>query len=163
MAPDRPDATGIEATACGLIVTRVMNCGDTLFTLKEGDNASTYAETNSADKQQQQKQSDDTAMTIAKAPSPEKTSIKPSQTDDDLTSLSWLHQQNLLKGLDISSPTKSAKHDNIINNNNNNNNSSNNNNNNNVCEDSAEFSENTNSISSLDDSYFAGIKAQIMI
>ncbi|XP_043285150.1 protein kinase 4-like [Venturia canescens] len=155
MAPDRPDATGIEA-ACGLTVTRVLSFGETVFTVKEGDNASTFTDSGSADEQMNEEQV--VGMANSSANGSTNDSIKSSQPDDDLTSLSWLHQQNLLKGLEISSPAKSAKNDNHINNNNNNNTSNNNNNsntnNNNVCEDSAEFSENTNSISSLDDSYF---------
>lgn len=145
MAPDRPDASGIE-TACGLTVTRVFSFDDPMLTLKEADSAN--SERNSASTIDVVASSLDTVnnLSVAKSPSELGSAIttKQNQSDDDLTSLAWLHQQNLLKGLEISSPTKSIKDEHIINNNNN------------LCEDSAELSENTNSISSLDDSYFAG-------
>ncbi|XP_015605657.1 uncharacterized protein LOC107272726 [Cephus cinctus] len=126
MSPDRPDATGME-TAVGLTITRVLSFREAVYTLKEGDNASTFVETSSSDELNKE-------IDIS-----EKSIEKNSQSDDDLTSLSWLHQQNLLKGLEISDPSKNIKSENILNNN--------------ICEDSADLSENTNSISSLDDSY----------
>ncbi|KAF7397609.1 hypothetical protein HZH68_008831 [Vespula germanica] len=76
----------------------------------------------------------------------EKSIEKNSHSDDDLTSLSWLHQQNLLKGLEISNPSKDIKNENLLNNN--------------VCDDIADFSENTNSVSSLDDSYCSEISSK---
>ncbi|KAK0093931.1 hypothetical protein PV326_012307, partial [Microctonus aethiopoides] len=160
MAPERPDSSGMDTT-CGLTVTRVFNIGDGVHTLKEADNANAFADKRNC-----------IGSINAATPDPIKNSpvikntvpsaehgktIKTSQSDDDLTSLAWLHQQNVLKGLEISSPTKSIKDDNIINNNNNNSNI----NNNNVCEDSVDFSENTNSISSLDDNYFSEKKWRV--
>nr|XP_031835400.1 forkhead box protein N3-like isoform X3 [Nomia melanderi] len=126
MPPDRPDASGIE-TGVGLNSTQVFSFGETVYTMKEEENASAFVETNS---------SDDLHKDISVS---EKSIEKNSQLDDDLTSLSWLHQQNLLKGLDISNPSKDMKNENVLNNN--------------VCDDAADFSENTNSISSLDDGY----------
>ncbi|XP_023289795.1 forkhead box protein N3 isoform X2 [Orussus abietinus] len=125
MAPDRPDTADME-TAMGLTITRVFSLRE-VYTLKEGDNASTFAETSSADEFNEE------------ASPSEKSVDKNGQSDDDLTSLSWLHQQNLLKGLEISNPSKNAKNENALNNN--------------VCEDSADLSENTNSVSSLDENY----------
>lgn len=124
MPPDRPDASDVE-TGIGLS-TQVFNFGDTVYTMKEKENASVFVETNSTDE-----------LSMS-----EKSIEKNSQSDDDLTSLSWLHQQNLLKGLDISNPTKEMKNENVLNNN--------------VCDDMADYSENTNSISSLDDGYCPG-------
>lgn len=124
MPPDRPDASDVET---GIrLSTQVFNFGDTVYTMKEKENASVFVETNSTDE-----------LSMS-----EKSIEKNSQSDDDLTSLSWLHQQNLLKGLDISNPTKEMKNENVLNNN--------------VCDDMADYSENTNSISSLDDGYCPG-------
>ncbi|XP_043522179.1 forkhead box protein N3-like isoform X1 [Frieseomelitta varia] len=122
MPPDRPDASGVE-TGIGLSSTQVFNFGETVYTMKEKENASAFVETNSTEE-----------LSMS-----DKSVEKNSQSDDDLTSLSWLHQQNLLKGLDISNPTKDTKNENALNNN--------------VCDDTADFSENTNSVSSLDDGY----------
>lgn len=136
MAPDRPDSTGME-TACG--ITRVFNIGEAALTLKEEDNA--YVESSHVDIVV-----DDNNPTGTKGNSDGGGNTgKHSQGDDDLTSLAWLHQQNVLKGLDISSPNKVIKDEIILNNNNN------------VCDgESAELSENTNSVSSLDDGYYPG-------
>ncbi|XP_012260337.2 uncharacterized protein LOC105688521 [Athalia rosae] len=126
MAPDKPDTAGVE-TAVGLSVTRVINYGDAVYALKEGDNASVFTESNSVDGINEE-------ISIN-----EKSVEKSSHSDDDLTSLSWLHQQNLLKGLEISNPSKNIQSSISLNNN--------------VCDDAADLSENTNSISSLDDGY----------
>lgn len=175
MAPDRPDASGLEAT-CGLTVTRVFNIGDSIVTLKKADNTSAFADKNNIATVDVASSDVISNPTVVKhfndLGNPLITKLN--QSDDDLTSLTWLHQQNLLKGLEISSPTKNIKDENIFinnnnnndnkNNNNNNNNTNNNNiNNNNVCEDSTELSENTNSISSLDDNYFPGKKKKFTI
>ncbi|XP_063978144.1 forkhead box protein N3-like [Diachasmimorpha longicaudata] len=139
MAPDRPDSSGME-TACGLTVTRVLDIGDAALTLKEGDNASEFGEGSPGDTVDVVV--DDNNPSGAKGVCEGAPTGKHSQ-DDDLTSLAWLHQQNLLKGLEISSPSKVIKDENILNNNNN------------ICDgDSAELSENTNSVSSLDDGYY---------
>ncbi|XP_074116160.1 uncharacterized protein LOC141538506 isoform X2 [Cotesia typhae] len=166
MAPDRPDASGLVAT-CGLTVTRVFNIGDSVVTLKKADNTSAFADKSNIATVDVASSDVISNPTVVKhfndLGNPLITKLN--QSDDDLTSLTWLHQQNLLKGLEISSPTKNIKDENIfinnnnnndnkINNNNNNNTNNNNINNNNVCEDSTELSENTNSISSLDDNYF---------
>ncbi|XP_046749516.1 forkhead box protein N2-like isoform X2 [Diprion similis] len=126
MAPDKPDAGDVESTV-GLPITRVFSCGDAAYVLKEGDNASVFTNSNLVD------EIHDEVGIIDK--SVEKTN----HSDDDLTSLSWLHQQNLLKGLEISRPTKDLQTTINLNNN--------------VCDDTADLSENTNSISSLDDGY----------
>ena len=126
MPPDRPDASGVE-TGIGLNSTQVFSFGETVYMMKEKENASAFVESNSSDELHEE---------ISMS---EKSVEKNGQLDDDLTSLSWLHQQNLLKGLDISNPSKDIKNENILNNN--------------VCDDMADFSENTNSISSLDDGY----------
>ena len=125
MPPDRPDASGVE-TGIGLSSTQVFNFGETVYTMKEKENASAFVETNSTEE-----------LSMS-----DKSVEKNSQSDDDLTSLSWLHQQNLLKGLDISNPTKDTKNEKALNNN--------------VYDDTADFSENTNSVSSLDDGYCPG-------
>lgn len=127
MPPDRPDASDVE-TGIGLSSTQVFNFGETVYMMKEKENTSAFVETNSTDE-----------LSMS-----EKSIEKNSQLDDDLTSLSWLHQQNVLKGLDISNPSKDMKHENILNNN--------------ICDDMADFSENTNSVSSLDDGYSPGDK-----
>lgn len=128
MPPDRPDASGIE-TDIELNSTQDYNFGEAAYTMndKEKENASVLADSNSTKKCQ------------GEIPRCEKSIEKNNQSDDELTSLSWLHQQNLLKGLEISNPSKDMKHENMLNNN--------------ICEDMADFSENTNSISSLDDSF----------
>ncbi|XP_034952525.1 forkhead box protein N3-like isoform X2 [Chelonus insularis] len=155
MAPDRPDASGVE-TACGLTVTRAYSIDDTVLTLKEADNASTFSDKTNTGAIDVAVPDAVNSPPVAKSPSEFASTIttKQNQSDDDLTNLAWLHQQNLLKGLEISSPTKSIKEENIINNNNNNNN-------NNICDDSTELSENTNSISSLDDNYFSESNGKI--
>lgn len=131
MAPDKPDAGGVGVeSAVGLTVTRVFSYGDAVYTLKEGDNASVFTESSSVDEIQEEIGIDDKSIE------------KSSHSDDDLTSLSWLHQQNLLKGLEISSPSKNLQTTININNNN--------------CDETAELSENTNSVSSLDDGYSPG-------
>lgn len=134
MPPDRPDASGIE-TDIELNSTQGYNFGETAYTMndKEKENASVLVDTNSANKCQSE---------ISRCEKTEKNIEKNNQSDDELTSLSWLHQQNLLKGLDISNPSKDMKHENMLNNN--------------ICDDMADFSENTNSISSLDDSFCPG-------
>lgn len=125
MPPDRPDASDVEI---GLNNAQVFNFRETVYTMKEQEkekekeNTSSYTEGNTTEQ-----------LSVS-----EKSVEKNSQSDDDLTSLSWLHQQNLLKGLDISNP-KAMKNENVLNNN--------------VCDDMADFSENTNSVSSLDDGY----------
>lgn len=129
MPPDRPDASGVE-TGIGLNSTQVFSFGETVYMMKEKENASAFVESNSSDELHEE---------ISMS---EKSVEKNGQLDDDLTSLSWLHQQNLLKGLDISNPSKDIKNENILNNN--------------VCDDMGDFSENTNSISSLDDGYCPG-------
>ncbi|XP_033207340.1 forkhead box protein N3-like isoform X1 [Belonocnema kinseyi] len=123
MAPDRPDTSNME-TAVGLTVTHVLDCGEAVYSVKEED---IPTEGSSTDE-----------LTVG-SPRSEKSIEKSNQSDDDLTSLTWLHQQNLLKSLEISNPSKNAKVENVLNNN--------------ICEDSADLSENTNSVSSLDDSY----------
>lgn len=134
MPPDRPDASGIE-TDIELNSTQDYNFGETAYTMndKEKENASVLADSNSTNKCQNE---------ILRCENTEKNIEKNNQSDDELTSLSWLHQQNLLKGLDISNPSKDMKHENMLNNN--------------ICDDMADFSENTNSISSLDDSFCPG-------
>jgi len=134
MPPDRPDASGIE-TDIELNSTQSYNFGETGYTMndKEKENASVLVDSNSTNKCQSE---------ISRCEKTEKNIEKNNQSDDELTSLSWLHQQNLLKGLDISNPSKDMKHENMINNN--------------ICDDMADFSENTNSISSLDDSFCPG-------
>lgn len=134
MPPDRPDASGIE-TDIELNSTQSYNFGETGYTMndKEKENASVLVDSNSTNKCQSE---------ISRCEKTEKNIEKNNQSDDELTSLSWLHQQNLLKGLDISNPSKDMKHENMLNNN--------------ICDDMADFSENTNSISSLDDSFCPG-------
>ncbi|KOX72441.1 Forkhead box protein N3, partial [Melipona quadrifasciata] len=80
MPPDRPDASGVE-TGIRLSSTQVFNFGETVYTMKEKENASAFVETNSTEE-----------LSMS-----DKSVEKNSQSDDDLTSLSWLHQQNLLK------------------------------------------------------------------
>ncbi|XP_068993361.1 interference hedgehog isoform X6 [Neodiprion pinetum] len=126
MAPDKPDAGDVEGTV-GLPITRVFSCGDAAYVLKEGDNASVFSESNLVDGIHEE-------VGII-----DKSVEKTNHSDDDLTSLSWLHQQNLLKGLEISRPAKDLQTTINLNNN--------------VCDDTADLSENTNSISSLDDGY----------
>ncbi|XP_020292286.1 forkhead box protein N2-like isoform X3 [Pseudomyrmex gracilis] len=128
MPPDRPDASGVE-TDIKLNSSQDYKFGETAYTMndKEKENTSVLADANSTNKYQ------------GEIPRCEKPVERTSQPDDELTSLSWLHQQNLLKGLEISNPSKDMKHENLLNNN--------------ICEDMADFSENTNSISSLDDSF----------
>lgn len=134
MPPDRPDASGIEADI-ELNSTQGYNFGETTYKMndKEKENASVLVDSNSTNKCQSE---------IPRCEKTEKNIEKNNQSDDELTSLSWLHQQNLLKGLDISNPSKDMKHENMLNNN--------------ICDDMADFSENTNSISSLDDSFCPG-------
>jgi len=131
MPPDRPDASGIE-TDIELNSTQDYNFGETVYTMndKEKENTSVLADSNLTNEYQ------------SEIPRCEKSMEKNNQSDDELTSLSWLHQQNLLKGLEISNPSKNMKHENMLNNN--------------ICDDIADFSENTNSISSLDDSFCPG-------
>jgi len=131
MPPDRPDASGIE-TGIELNSTQDYNFGETVYTMndKEKENTSVLADSNLTNEYQ------------GEIPRCEKSMEKNNQSDDELTSLSWLHQQNLLKGLEISNPSKNMKHENMLNNN--------------ICDDIADFSENTNSISSLDDSFCPG-------
>lgn len=130
MPPDRPDASGVE-TDIELNSIQDHNFGEAYaMSDREKENASVLADSNSTKKCQSE---------IARC---EKSIEKNNQSDDELTSLSWLHQQNLLKGLEISNPSKDMKHENMLNNN--------------ICEDMADFSENTNSISSLDDSFCPG-------
>ena len=128
MAPDRPDTSNME-TDVGLTVTHVLDCGEAVYSVKEEDIA---IEGSSTDE-----------LTEG-CPGSDKSIEKSNQSDDDLTSLTWLHQQNLLKSLEISNPSKNAKDENVLNNN--------------ICEDSADLSENTNSVSSVDDSYSPGTK-----
>ncbi|XP_039313893.1 forkhead box protein N3 isoform X1 [Solenopsis invicta] len=130
MPPDRPDASGIE-TDIELNSSQDYNFGENNYTMndKEKENASVLADSNSPNDCQ------------SEIPRWDKSMEKNNQSDDELTSLSWLHQQNLLKGLDISNPSKDIKHENM------------NMLNNNICDDIADFSENTNSVSSLDDSF----------
>lgn len=131
MPPDRPDASGIE-TDIERNVTQDFNFEKTAYAMndKEKENSSVLVESNS------------TNECLEKIPKYEKSIEKNNQSDDELTSLSWLHQQNLLKGLEISNPSKDMKNENILNNN--------------VCDNITDFSENTNSISSLDDSFCSG-------
>lgn len=133
MPPDRPDASAIE-TDMELNSTQDYKFGEAAYTMndKEKENASVLADTKVSTKKCSQ----------GEIPRCEKPIEKNNQSDDELTSLSWLHQQNLLKGLEISNPSKDMKRENRLNNN--------------VCEDMADFSENTNSISSLDDSFCPG-------
>lgn len=131
MPPDRPDASGIE-TDIELNSSQDYNFEENAYTMndKEKENASELADSNSTNECQ------------SEIPRWDKSIEKNNQSDDELTSLSWLHQQNLLKGLDISDPSKDMKHENMLNNN--------------ICDDVADFSENTNSVSSLDDSLCPG-------
>lgn len=122
MAPDRPDTSNME-TAVGLTVTHVLDCGEAIYSVRDEDIAT---EGSSIDELNEGSPRSDKSM-------------KSNQSDDDLTSLTWLHQQNLLKSLEISNPSKNAKEENVLNNN--------------VCDDSVDLSENTNSVSSLDESY----------
>lgn len=131
MPPDRPDASGIE-TDIELNSSQDYNFGENTYAMndKEKENANVLTDANSTNECQ------------SEIPRWEKSMEKNNQSDDELTSLSWLHQQNLLKGLDISNPSKDMKHENMLNNN--------------ICDDIADFSENTNSVSSLDDSFCPG-------
>lgn len=139
MPPDRPDASGIE-TDIELNSTQDFSFGEAAYTMndKEKENASVLAESKPSNNECQSE--------ISRC---EKSIEKNNQSDDELTSLSWLHQQNLLKGLEISNPSKDMKHENMLNNN--------------ICDDMADFSENTNSISSLDDSFCPGITMLLLI
>jgi len=130
MPPDRPDASGVE-TDIELISSQDYNFDENVtMNDKEKENASVLTDSNLTNDCQ------------SEIPKWEKAMEKNNQSDDELTSLSWLHQQNLLKGLDISNPSKNMKHENMLNNN--------------ICDDMADFSENTNSVSSLDDSFCPG-------
>lgn len=74
---------------------------------------------------------------------------KRNQPDDDLTSLTWLHQQNLLKGLEL--PAKVSKNgETTTNNNNDNNNNSNNNKNDDDNKDNDNDNNNNNDNSNDD-------------
>lgn len=146
MAPDRPDASDVETGGvAGPVITRVFGFCEA-FTLKEGDNANhqqhqQFVEEQTIAADEIVIDEEEIPMVPKSEPGDEKT-----QSDDDLTSLSWLHQQNLLKGLEITEhPVKILKEETIINNNI-------------ICEDSLDISENTNSVSSLDDSYSPGKK-----
>ncbi|XP_031784550.1 forkhead box protein N2 isoform X2 [Nasonia vitripennis] len=141
MAPDRPDASDVETgSVADPVVTRVFGFCEA-FTLKEGDNANhqqhqQFVEEQTIAGDEIVIEEEEIPMIPKSEPGDEKT-----QSDDDLTSLSWLHQQNLLKSLEITEhPGKVVKEENVINNNI-------------ICEDSLDISENTNSVSSLDDSY----------
>lgn len=129
MPPDRPDSTGMER-GIELRSNQIFNFQDATYKTREHNNTNAFVESNSSYDVQEE------------LPINEKSIEKNSHSDDDLTSLSWLHQQNLLKGLEISNPSKDIKNENLLNNN--------------VCDDIADFSENTNSVSSLDDSYCSG-------
>ena len=131
MAPDRPDTSSME-TAVGMTVTHALNCGQAIYSIKEEENATEGSSTDEFGEG---------------SPRSDKSIEKINQSDDDLTSLTWLHQQNLLKSLEISNPAKSIKDENVLNNN--------------ICDDSVDLSENTNSVSSLDDSYSPGIVDQL--
>lgn len=133
MPPDRPDASSI-ATDIELNSTQDFSFGEAAYTMndKEKENASVLAESRATN--------NECPSEISRC---ERSIEKNNQSDDELTSLSWLHQQNLLKGLEISNPSKDMKHENMLNNN--------------ICDDMADFSENTNSISSLDDSFCPGM------
>lgn len=126
MAPDRPDESDVE-TGVGLATENNFSyCQD--YLAKEGDNANTFSESNVKEEMVQE-------HLLTKDVIEE----KENQSDDDLTSLSWLHQQNILTGLEIpASNNKEIKKENLFNNN--------------VCEDSLDISdENTNSISSFEE------------
>ncbi|KYN19255.1 Forkhead box protein N3 [Trachymyrmex cornetzi] len=85
MPPDRPDASGIE-TDIELISSQDYNFGENVtMNDKEKENASVLTDSNSTNDCQ------------SEIPKWEKAMEKNSQSDDELTSLSWLHQQNLLK------------------------------------------------------------------
>lgn len=132
MPPDRPDASGIE-TDIALNSIQNFSFEKAAYAMndKQKENANMLAESKSTNECQTE---------ISRC---EKSIEKNSQSDDELTSLTWLHQQNLLKGLEIPNPSKNMKHENILNNN--------------ICDDIADFSENTNSVSSLDDGFCPGI------
>lgn len=126
MAPDRPDGSDVE-TGVGLATEKNFSyCQD--YLVKEGDNANAFSESKVKEE-------------VVREHSLTKNEIeeKENQSDDDLTSLSWLHQQNILTGLEISaSNNKDLKKEILFNNN--------------VCEDSLDISdENTNSISSYEE------------
>jgi forkhead box protein N len=156
MAPDRPDASEVEAGAP--LVRRVFGFCEA-YNITEGDNASGHQEhyveetSLTADEvvieeeelEDDEEEEEDDEVVVPPMVKPEPCDDKSSShSDDDLTSLSWLHQQNLLKGLEITSqPVKATKDENALNINV-------------ICEDSLDISENTNSVSSLDDSYSPG-------
>ncbi|XP_058801144.1 forkhead box protein N2-like [Phymastichus coffea] len=135
MAPDRPDASDVVTNGIPIATSTYGLCNT--FGIKESD---------SANHQQYLEESmvHASEIVIEEEVKPEINEKPINQSDDDLTSLSWLHQQNLLKGLDITEqqPIKNVKDENILNNN--------------VVayEDSLDTSENTNSVSSLDESYY---------
>lgn len=131
MAPDRPENSDQDGGGGGQPV--IFGFCES-FGMKDAENHQYYVEETTATA------ADDTEVVI------EASDVKPPSTqqsmDDDLTSLSWLHQQNLLKGLEI---PKTAKDENILNNNI-------------ECDDSLDVSENASSVSSLDDSLSHGKK-----
>lgn len=137
MAPDRPDASDMVTGGIPVATPTYGLCN--AFGIKESDNANhqQYIEESLVHEGE---------IVIEEEVKPEINEKPSNQSDDDLTSLSWLHQQNLLKGLEISEqqPLKTAKDENILNNNVV------------VCDDSLDISENTNSVSSLEESYSPG-------
>lgn len=119
MAPDRPDSSNMETA-----VSKVYNL-DEIQRLNECTISDGAAEA--------------TSEAITKGKGPAEKGIQ--QSDDELTSLSWLHQQNLLKGLEIS---KTSKDEVALNNNN-------------VSDESAEFGSSANSCD-VDDECSSGKK-----
>lgn len=167
MAPDRPDASdtsdaGGGGGTVGPVVTRVFGFCDA-FTLRQNRDHH---------QQQQQHQQHFTPVEVDPLASgdgdseivieEEEVPLVPKdedvpkeepidgdqrvcgQSDDELTSLSWLHQQNLLKDLDITEHAVKKEEEEDVGDNNI------------ICEDSLDVSENTNSVSSLDESYSPG-------
>lgn len=130
MAPDRPDASSMDSLH-GNNVTRVLDA-----TKVEPQEDVTTEEENAFD-------GNDARNDEQVEPSNGTPSDKNAHSDDDLKPLSWLiGQNNLLKDLEVTSPSKSVKEENILNNN--------------VYEESASLSENTNSVSSLDENCSPG-------
>ena len=153
MAPDRPDASDVDsggAATAEPAIARVFDFCDSFTTER------------TAATEEQIVEEEEVPMVKADCNNADG---KVAECDDELTSLNWLHQQNLLKGLDITEQQQQQqqqqqeqqdqlqqqqqliqdiliKEESVSSNL--------------ICDDSLDTSENTNSVSSIEDNFFYG-------
>ncbi|XP_014238877.1 probable serine/threonine-protein kinase roco9 isoform X2 [Trichogramma pretiosum] len=163
MAPDRPDAQDVDSGGAEASVAMPVAPSEEQMSSKTISNVYNFCKSREGDQNQSTCLMEESSTTEEEVVTMRPESLQPNSgneertaSDDDLTSLSWLHQQNILKSLDISERQQKEKYEGLqeeqvitIERSTKTNDVESNM----FCEDSLDVSETTNSVSSSDDCY----------